>query len=241
MSIINEILSLLPASENDAMPSPALFNLCKGAVDLKEVSTVLSVLYSSGKISRKECTTGRAKFAYWNQPSTQPNQPENTQPKNFLQTPKIEQDNGEWDEKRADIVGQNGNDGHHYPRRLNDVTPQEWDEAYRKHLDTIEAKLDEPAPPKEEPKPTPSTIKISLKREEIYTLTLNNVELKGMQKESEWEGLIKLKNATGSVILVSDATHLPPFEGTAFKWMEASEINYQIIKASPKIIELLKA
>ncbi len=241
MSIINEILSLLPAAENDAIASNELFKLCKGAANLEEVSNSLGHLFRNGKISRKETTTGRAKFAYWNQPSAQTVQPENTQPKNFLETPKIEADTAEWDEKRTDIVGQNGNDGHHYPRRLNDATPQEWDEAYRKHLDSIEAKLDEPPAPKEEPKPTPSTIKISLKREEIYTLTLNNVELKGMQKESEWEGLIKLKNATGSVILVSDATHLPPFEGTAFKWMEASEINYQIIKASPQIIELLKA
>ena len=239
MSIINEILSLLPEAESDAMPSPDLFKICKGAADLKEVSDNLGNLFRNGKISRKESTTGRAKFLYWNQPSAQTIEPENTQPKNFLQKPTIEADNTDWNEKRTDIVGQNGNDGSHYGNSIDDATTQEWDKAYRKHLDSIEAKLDQPAPPKEDPKPTHSTIKISLKREEIYTLTINNVELKGMQKESEWEGLIKLKNATGSVILASDETGFDKFSNLAFGGVLAKEPNYNIIKASPQIIELL--
>jgi len=237
MSIADDILSILSPDKSKAMTSSAVFDLCKSAEDLKQVSTLLSLLYSEGKISRQDCTIGRAKFEYWKQPTATPT----NAPKNFLEAPTTEVDNAEWDEKRADIIGQNGNDGHHYQKRLNDATTEEWDKAYHQHLDSIEAKLDEPAPPKEEPKPTPSTNKISLKREEIFTLTINNIELTGMQKESEWEGFIKLKNTTGSVILTSDESNTDKVFNMAFGGQFAKEPNYQLIKASPQIIELLKS
>jgi hypothetical protein len=70
MSVTEEILKVLPKDKALAMSARELFGLCKGAVDVAQVSSLLSQMQADGTISRKEVNVGHTKYIYWNQ-STQ--------------------------------------------------------------------------------------------------------------------------------------------------------------------------
>lgn len=68
MTVNNKVLAALHKNEAQAMGASEIYGICKWAEDLKQISTALSQLYSSGKISRKEVNQGHTKYVYWNQP-----------------------------------------------------------------------------------------------------------------------------------------------------------------------------
>ncbi|HEY9211061.1 MAG TPA: hypothetical protein VIO56_06585 [Methylotenera sp.] len=70
MSVTEEILKALPKDKTLAMSARELFGLCKGAIDVAQVSSLLSQMQADGTISRKEVNVGHTKYIYWNQ-STQ--------------------------------------------------------------------------------------------------------------------------------------------------------------------------
>lgn len=69
MSVHKEILEALPKDKKSAISARDLFGKCKGAADIKHVSSLLSQMYASGTISRKEVNLGQTKYIYWNEKS----------------------------------------------------------------------------------------------------------------------------------------------------------------------------
>lgn len=86
MSVYKEILEALPKDKKSAISARDLFAKCKGAADIKHVSSLLSQMYASGTISRKEVNLGQTKYIYWNEKSDKV-QPSATQENNQVDAP----------------------------------------------------------------------------------------------------------------------------------------------------------
>lgn len=68
MSIQKSVLELLPVDKTMAFTSKEVFDQCKDAISINEVSTALSQLYGAGKIDRIDAGEGtRNRFKYFKQ------------------------------------------------------------------------------------------------------------------------------------------------------------------------------
>ncbi|MCG7598816.1 hypothetical protein MHM84_03395 [Halomonas sp. McH1-25] len=82
-------------------------------------------------------------------------------------------------------------------------------------------------------------MKLAIKPERIYTLTIGGKEEPGWQKESEWEGMTKLRKGDETIIVTSERSTVGLF-GSMFG-MEEKPSEVQLISASPSVVERVKA
>lgn len=80
-------------------------------------------------------------------------------------------------------------------------------------------------------------MKISIKREDVYTLTIGDSRFPGMRKVSEWNGFIEFEGLAGVAILANDGG---PISNAFDQIFDLDRGDWRLIMGSPNIVAAQK-